>query len=264
MEEAEVTESQETVVPVEEVAEPVVERPPGGADDLSVYGRKMNAEAKKAREEATALREDNIRLQERVRLAEEAKKEKPAEKVYTLAAVNALVASGQLTRENADIYIEDVIIPAKAKAVNDAEKQRTRDAEPIEAAQKEINDWLAAIPELRNDSSEVSQRAGAEYQKLMARGMPHNPATMLTAIEKAHGSLDAHKKRQAMNELTRQNGNRMASDAGGGSIATNGKIDMSKAPSTLVSKWDKLGVTPEARARQFKIYLDKQKEAAGK
>ncbi len=266
MAEPEQAEEQVTETP-EPVAEPVVEpapvdepeeKRPGGDTPEDIYRRKEYDRRVKAEKAAEEVRLENARLAERVKLLEE-QKSKPAEqKIYTIAEVNAFVAAEKITREDADRYIDEVIIPAKIDQrlrVHDTEQQKKA---PVERAKAEVAEYLELHAALRDKNSDDFRKVATKYSELVARGHPADERTESVAAEMVLGTIDAIKKKQQMATLSRQSP-RIPTDAGGGGQGSNnGKIDISKASAEQKAFWDQMRTSPEDRVKEYKYILDKQ------
>jgi hypothetical protein len=228
--------------PIEDPADD--ERPPGGSEDLSVYGRKMNARAKKAEQEARLLREENIRLAQKAKDAEEAKS-KPPDEIYNRQQVLAFVREGKLDRAVADDYIKAIVEPMEIKAL-------------YEAAQAEIAEFVSLIPALGDSSSEAYRKAAAEYADLMSRGLPDNHITRALAISNAHGKLSIVKERARVREMNSNPRTMPVDGSGGSNNGGSAPKDMSHAPAHLQEYWQKAGLNEKERAQHFKTWQSRQ------
>ena len=258
-------EGTETVVP-ETVPEetPVTgseegEREPGGDTPQDVYRRKLYREAKQARREAQVEREARIAAEARAQALEE-KRTDPAEpKRYTPQEVQTAVDSGQITAADGADYLARL----RATEIWD-QRERERESKvvaerPLHRATSEIGEYLKVAPYLADDGDERTQGIARERTRLIREsGLPDNHVTTALAIRLALGPSDKLQKQREVSELTRRGtGTHAESPAGGGgSGGRSAKVDLSKAPVTMVAAWDSEGVDQATRERRYGIYLD--------
>lgn len=271
MAEATVVETPSEITPVIPVVEPDVSREtstddvviddgkPGGDDPQAVRARKEYQARKRAEQQAEAQRIENVRLAERLKVIEEerAKAKTPPAKIYSIPELDEAVERGQITSADRGRYIQEVIIPkAAAKVVEDREAALASRA-PVMAAVKEIDEYRKYIPGLNDKTSPEFQKVANEYFSLVNQGLPKNEVTEALAVKLAHGHLDAFRRKA---ELAAANATHrgMPSDSssGGAAAVKSGKVDVSKAPPTMVAMWDREGVDDATRERRYKIYLE--------
>jgi hypothetical protein len=228
---------------------------PTGDDPQAVRARKEYQARRRAEERADELERELIASRERARVLEEVRDKPKEEKNYSLKEVNAAVAAGQITREMADDYIENVIIPAKSKAQLDAREAERAKKTPIERAHVDVLQYIDYVPALRDRTSADFRKVAGEYQKLVADGHPPDDRTELVAAKLVYGDLDSLKRKAELRALN-NNAPKMGTDGHGGGSQPAGKPDISKAPASLVAKWDRMGTDQAGRERQFKIHQE--------
>jgi hypothetical protein len=241
-----------------QVETPVDEGKPGGDDPQAVRARKEYGRRVKAEQETEAERLRVARLEGEL----EALKQKPAptaEKVYTMAEVNAAVEAGTITRAQGDSYIQEHTLPNVFKQVLSARDAEQRQLQPLVKAEADIEDYKRQIPELNNKSDPKFVAVANQYHRLVADGLPENLVTQRVALEMTYGSLDKLKKKAEIEAQTRERGaNGMPVDTGaGGPKPTNGKVDVSKAPAHLVAYWDRTGTSAKDREAEMGYWMKK-------
>lgn len=237
---------------------------PTGDDPQAVRARKEYQGRKRAESEREQARLENIRLSERLKTIEEERQKqtaKPQDRVFTIAEVNAAVDAGTISRADADRYIESEVIPATYKKLRAQEQQVEQQKAPIDRAIQDIGEykklfgWGAEPDRTSPDFIKVENK----YRELIATGLPNNEVTERVAIEMVHGSLDALRKKR---EYAAANATARTFPVDGGAGGTggggNGRVDISKAPASMVAMWDREGTDAAARERQLKIYQDLQ------
>jgi hypothetical protein len=252
------------VVPqvVEPVVEPTPETPPvaepetppvdddeepGGKSPLEVarrkeYERRVTAEAR-----ATAL-------EEQLRLAKETPPEKPT--IWTKEQVQTAIDGGRVS------VLEGAVFLAKQEFQQDLEAREKKKAEqqPQEKALAEVNEFISVIPQIAVEGSEERRKVAAEVRRIMAEdGVPYDYITQRRAVRAVFGTLADQKKRAEVDRATRSGLRPAPVDAGGGGGGgggANGKVDLAKAPATMVASWDSEGADQATRERRYRIYLD--------
>ncbi len=270
--------TEETVTEVTEVVDtpgapdiPPIGEPPGDEPprtepeltelDKREIARKIELGKRKAAEKRAEDAERRANEAEgRVKLLRE-QSEKPKEKIYTLAEVNAARRAGQITDQVADEYIEKIIIPNVSKAQSDADKAQAAKLAPLQKAEAEVAKWIEVMPELSDTSSEAFQKVAKQMKELVDMGYEDSWATRATAARLAHGSLESRQRKQELAGMNR-NPQTIATERSGGGTPTNGKIDISKAPASMRAKWDSMGFDQAARERSFKLMNEQQAERA--
>lgn len=189
------------------VEEPIVEQPveppqeethplePGGERFKEVWARAKRTEDRLQRE-----REERIRLEERLRAAEEAKKQAPQqEREYTWAELEEAIATNKITRADALVYREKLIEKRAAeKARQEAEHFITQQTQ-IQRVVSDIDSYRKVIPDVDNTDSDDFKAVAVEYQDLVATyGKPKDQATELKyqrdALKRAFGPVDRLRK----------------------------------------------------------------------
>ena len=228
------------------------ETEPGGKGPLEIarrkeYERRVAAEAK-----ASAL-EEQLKAARETRSAEE------ETKVYTLAQVRQAVRDGRITEEAGDQYIQDTVIPYQIKQTLEVERRKAAEQQPQERAISDIETYKTEVPELKDIHSDTFKKVAIEYQRLIReRGMLNNFVTQAVAVENTLGKLSDIRKRGEVDRNTRLGLTPSPTDRGAGGAGTvaSGKLDITKAPQTMVTSWDREGVDQATRERRYKIYLD--------
>lgn len=248
--------------PVAEPQEP--EKEPGGDSPDDVFARKEYRTRKRVEEDLSREREERIRLEERLKAAEDQAKRQPApaaERIFSYAEVNAAVEAGTITRVDADRYIDERIIPARVKAILAEERAQQERLVPVQKAAQTINEYMTQIPALSDKTSEEFRKVAQEYRTLVSeRGYEDNLKTQELALELTYGKLDQVKKRAQM-AATTATPRTVPSDAGSGGQSrapTNGKVDVAKAPEYMRELWDFTNTPKEKREREYRYYLDRQ------
>ena len=242
------------------------DKEPGGDSPEAIFARKVwrerreaRAEAKTARDEAQRERDERIRAEEQLRAARETRSAEEETKVYTLAQVRQAVRDGRITEEAGDQYIQDTVIPYQIKQTLEVERRKAAEQQPQERAISDIETYKTEVPELKDIHSDTFKKVAIEYQRLIReRGMLNNFVTQAVAVENTLGKLSDIRKRGEVDRNTRLGLTPSPTDrgAGGAGAVASGKIDITKAPQTMVTSWDREGVDQATRERRYKIYLD--------
>lgn len=199
---------QETAPPQDEVVaspetapeQPTAEEPhalePGGERFKEVWARAKRTEDRLARE-----REERIRLEERLRVKEDAEKAKltSQERVYTWNELEEAITAGKITRGDAQEYREKVLrqqfereADAKVNAAVNQQLTLTRVASDIES-------YKSALPSVNEPGSAEHNLVVAEYQDIIETyGAPKDRLTELKyqrdALKRAFGLVDRLRK----------------------------------------------------------------------
>lgn len=224
---------------------------PGGKGPLEVARRK-EYERRVAAEARAAALEEQLKAAREVPAAKETK-------VFSMAEVRQAVRDGRISESDGDTYIQETIIPHQIKQTLEAEKRQQAEQEPLARALADVEAYKAEIPELTDTRSEPFRKVATEYQRLIReRGMSPNYVTQALAVETTLGKLADIKKRSEVDRNTRLGLTPPPTDrgAGGAGAVVSGKIDLTKAPQTMVTSWDREGVDQVTRERRYKIYLD--------
>lgn len=256
--------SHETETEVVETTQVTDEGKPGGDDPQAVRARKEYAARKRAEQQADATHQENIRLSERLKVIEEERRRapaQPAQKVYTIAELNAAVDAGNIARAEADRYVEEIIIPRRTAQVVEQREANLASRLPMVKAVEQINEYRKYLPFLNDKSSPEFQRIATQYGELVGQGLPNNEVTEALAVKLLHGNLETHRKKA---ELAQANATvrAMPSDAGGGGATrtTNGKVDVTKAPAHLQQYWERTGTLPADREKEMSYWAKNQQK----
>ena len=254
------------VDPVDEVTERepdenVTEREPGGDDPQAVRARKEYRARKAAQEALNRERMERVKVEERLKLLEEqaAKPKAPAERIFTMAEINAAAAEGKIDRATADRYIEEVIFPHKANALLEKREQETRQLEPLQRAQADIQEYLKWKPSLNDTSSQDFARVATKYNELVAMGSPADVRTQRIAVEMVHGDLTTLKRKADIAAAGHQVRTMPTDPGGGGTRTPSATVDITKAPAHMVEVWNKTGLSQAEREREFKYWASRKR-----
>ena len=258
------TESQETAETTETATtgteqtttETVVEETgkPGGDGPQAVRARKEYQARKAADERAANFERELIAARERSKVLEEQlKAPKETTKPFTPQQIQAAVDAGQISQVEATAYLVEQAVTKRL----DEERARLTKEAPITSARQELTEYVREVPNLASATSEESQKAFTEFNRLLSRGFPDNDATKAEAVRNVIGDLATVKARRETHELTRAGIKTVVpGSAGGGGPVAPAKIDVAKAPVTMQAMWNKEGTDDKARERQYRIYLD--------
>lgn len=118
-------------------------------------------------------------------------------KVYTRAELNALVADGKISQDQADEQIDlQISARAEAKAVQAARETVHRETR-TGTVETQLSEYKALVPELLDRGSEAFDKVKAEFQYLLNLGDPNNLTTELKAIRAVHGPIEQLKAAKA-------------------------------------------------------------------
>lgn len=238
------------------VVEPEEGRP-AGDDPQAVRARKEYQARVRLQKELDEMRTELRVAQEREKLLREQQSEKVKQeeaKIYSLAEVNEAVAQNQITRKQADEYIEKIIFPAQAKKLLEADKAAKEALTPIERARTQVLQYVDYIPELNDRTSENFKKVAREYQRLVSDGLPGDDRTELAAARIVFGELESLKRKREVQQLNSRAPITPVDSSGGGSPPE--KIDITKASPAMQADWDRDGLSQADRERRFKVYLD--------
>jgi len=248
--------------------EVIDEGKPGGADPQAVRARREYQARRRAEADAEAVRTENIRLAERLRVIEEERSRaaaQPAQRIYTIAELNAAVDAGQIQRADADRYVEEIIIPRRIAQVTEEREAKIAEKIPVVKAIAEINEYRQHLPFLNDRNHPEFQKVAKQYFELVNQGLPKNEVTEALAVKLTHGNLDTYRKKA---ELAAANANprTMPSDAGGGNGATrsSAKVDVSRAPDMMRHIWESTGTPQADREAEYRAYAEGERRRQAK
>ena len=110
-----------------------------------------------------------------------------ADKIWTKEELRDLIDKGQITEAQA----EDRFELQREQRIRKAVMADVEQLNQKQTVGQQIDEFIALIPELNDKTSKDSLRAKAQFEALVARGMPKTPATELTAIEMIYGTVNA-------------------------------------------------------------------------
>src|SRR3990167_3523616 len=109
---------------------------PGGADGQAVYQRKLYRENKQLQDRLQAQAREQARLAERLKLAEETLSKQQTiqaqPRIYSVAELEAAVADQRITREDAERYKFEVIVPRQVQTQTEAREKARQEHEAKE------------------------------------------------------------------------------------------------------------------------------------
>ncbi len=257
--------------PVEAPTEPSVVPPPvdddlepGGASPEDVRARKEYRTRKTVERELQSERIEKIRLEERLRVLEQQQTKPPPEvkpRIYTPDEVQAAIDAGQVSHAQASAYFAKV----EAERILD-EREAKREAQakaqaPLQRAESELNEYMSLLPWTKDQQSPEFKAAADIYASLVHEyGLPENIVTQRLAVERYAGPLQKIKDRMASDKATRvSRTNDAHSEAPAGGPAPGKSSDVSQAPAHMQAVWNKTGMSPEARAKEFAYWKASRK-----
>lgn len=110
----------------------------------------------------------------------------PPEKIWTKAELRELIEKEQITEAQA----EDVLERQREAKIRAAIREEVGLASANKSVSEQIDEFIALVPELTDKASKDAQRAKAQFENLVSRGMPKTRATELTALEMVYGTVD--------------------------------------------------------------------------
>lgn len=234
---------------------------PGGADGQSVYQRKLYRENKQLQDKVQAQAIEQARLAERLRLTEETlSKQQTTQaqpKIYSVTELEAAVTNGQITREDAERYKFEVIVPREIQAQTEARDRARQEQEakerPLTEARKSLGEYTRLHPWLADPANTRTQEIVQRYNQLVnTYGLPQNEITTTLAISQVLGPIDRATQRRDVDNLTSRNTGTF-SEAGAGGAVNRGATGnaLSKVPKDLVDGWKKLGITDQKTLESY-------------
>jgi hypothetical protein len=203
------------VEPEEELEEPLLE-PEGVADTnpkvhpLAPKGRRFEqvyAEAKQAKRDLATERELRIAAEAKLSVLDAPKvaAAATAEKEYTWAELEGFIASGQITRADAEAHREEVITKRVSSKIKGEFTQETRTAGRGQALSQAISSYVEAVPAIMTVGSDERSRLDEEFDFLASvQGLDASKmddvsrkALQLTALRTVYGPIDSLVKRNA-------------------------------------------------------------------
>ena len=235
---------------------------PGGADGQAVYQRKLYRENKQLQDRLQAQAIEQARLSERLKLAEEQAKQQQTTqaqpKVYSVTELETAVTDGRITREDAERYKFEVILPRTVQAATEA-RDRERAAQeakerPLAEARKNLGEYTKSYPWLADGANPKTQEIAGRYNQLVSTyGLAQNEITTALAISQVLGPVDKAVQRREVENLTSRNTGTFTEPGAGGAV-NSGAVGnaLSKVPKDLVDGWkNKLGITDPKRLEAY-------------
>jgi hypothetical protein len=259
-------ELQEGEVPTTELEtelDPVIpDKEPGGDKPENAYQRQLYRDRKRLQDELAVEKAERIRAEERAKTLEEVRRDKKAEEpVYSMAQIEKAVEKGSITREEAAVYIENVLWPKKLSDEFTKREQKVLQEAPLEKARKDIDKYMQLVPELSDKNSVEYRKVSDKVRELIGYGHPAGPQTDRIAAEMVLGGLDKVKKRQELGDGNSSSRTMPIDNGSGTPPKPSGKVDLSKAPESLQRVWQRNNITDtNAQARQLKIYNERHAE----
>lgn len=241
-----------------EVEGPETDKEPGGSDGQSVYQRKLYRENKQLREEVRQRDLEKARLEERVRLQEEAAKKPPEKRRYTTDEIQAAIDAQQITAAQGAAYLARVEAEEVIERRDRERQERETKERPLNTARNQLGEYVSILPWLADDGDERTQQVSVKYQELIRDyGMAPNEVTKALAVRQSVGELDKVRKQKEMGALTRLGTATHAELPGGGRREKAAGDPISKVPQGMVSYWRTYGATEEQVKKYAQQHLDK-------
>ena len=234
---------------------------PGGADGPAVYQRKLYRENKQLQDRLQAQAIEQARLAERLKLAEETLSKQQATtaqpKVYSVAELEAAVSDGRITREDAERYKFEVIVPRQVQAQTEARDRARQEQDakerPLTEARKSLGEYMRLYPWLTDGTNARTQEIAERYnQFVVTYGLPQNEITSALAISQVLGPIDKATQRKTVDDLTSRNTGTFTEAGAGGAVNNTATGNaLSKVPKDLVEGWKNMGVTDQKTLEKY-------------
>lgn len=186
---------------VEEKAEEKKPNPlePGGDRFKQVWARAKQAEERLKHLEAEHQREreERIRLEER----QKTKEEQHAQQEMTWAQLEAGIAEGKWSRDQAQEYKDKMAEQRLQKKLEQKQREESSNARIL----GEIGEYQKLVPDVMTYGSENRQKYEREFSYMVRTlGMPDNYATQLAAVRAAFGDPDTLRRKASATKVINQ------------------------------------------------------------
>ena len=238
---------------------------PGGSSPQEIRARKEYRARRGVEKQLESERIERVRLEERLRTLEEVSRAQTpapaAERVFTPQEVQAAIDAGQVSAAEGMTYLAK----QEARRVIAEQQQAARAIEPFKRAGDLVSEYMAHLPWTQNQQSDEFKQVKAEYNRLVNEfGHANDIRTQLVALEKVAGPLDKLKARAQVATQTRQARQAQSfaeTPAGGQPPRKSDSIE--NAPDHIKRVWDRTGLTPAQRAKEWGYYQKQQSAKAG-
>ncbi len=167
----------------------------------------------------TALREENIRLTERINAATAIPGPTKAtkEKVYTRIELAKLVEDGQITEVQADTVMDNQLRAEVRTEISEQTARGIKNSAIAVNVHTGLAEYKKYLPDLNTPGSENRTKVTAEYSRLVNDfDMPPSEATELIALEKVFGPVSLLKPRKSGRQTHQETGGSSSSGTGKG------------------------------------------------
>lgn len=180
---------------------------PGGKRFEQVY-----AKGKQAEREAAELRERLIAAEAKLEILVKGQQPTTEETEYTWEQLEGFIASGRITRADAEAHRESVIRKNVLKEVDARQDARTQTLTQTQRLDQTIQSYISAKPEVLNEQSAERQRLDEEFD-WVASTQGLNPAKLTDiqrkgiqaiALRNVYGPLDSFQRKATMKTETHQ------------------------------------------------------------
>ena len=233
---------------------------PGGSSPQEIRARKEYRARRGVEKQLESERIERVRLEERLRTLEEVSRATPpvpAERIFTPQEVQAAIDAGQVSAAEGMTYLAK----QEAKRVIAEQLQATQAARPFQMATSEVTEYMQHLPWTKDYNSPEFQQVKAEYNRLVTDlGYANDIRTQAVALRAVVGPLDKIKARAQVATQTRQVRRESAFvelPSGGALAPKSDGID--KAPAEVVRIWDRTGLSPAQRAKEWSYHQKQQK-----
>lgn len=214
---------------------------PGGPRFEEVYRKLKDSER----------REDDLRRQ----LSETKPAPKPEAaqpQYYTQDQLQALLDAGRITPAQ---MAGQLALQSKELAKQEI-KQELRQDTARSSALSEVNDFMAKVPALNDQSSDEFRRvARAAYEIADETGLDvRDPRVQRRALREALGPVDKLTKVSAAREFSREHADTFAERGGGGGSQTRKADPLKDIPQTQKDHWTARGKTKEEQVELAKFW----------
>lgn len=182
--------------------------PPANVHPLAPGGRRFNqvyAQGKQAQRERDEERDRRVRAETELEILKRGSV--TTQKEYSLDELEAMIATGSITRADAYRHREEVVERRLASKLKDDFQKETSTATRLATMSKTIYDYVQAVPDLSSVDTTIRQRVDSEFDYLVAlQGKDHRQLTdidrrafELNALRNVLGPIETLTKRMTTN-----------------------------------------------------------------
>ncbi len=172
-----------------------------GQDGLEVARRKEYERRKKAEDRLLQVEAQNTTLEHQLQQSRAAPKAEPPS-VMTEGQITAAYESGDMDAATAERKLLEVQRNArdtlKAEIKTEVRQERIAETETT-SARTELDEYIKAFPDLKDQGSQLFGEVRGEYQRLRRNGAPDGTLTEHLAVKGVVGSLSRLKQSQRRN-----------------------------------------------------------------